>query len=307
MSFSLFLKLRDTAIYPFKRTNLSKSLTITPNIANLRFFHSINEILTFIFMSQIYSKPQSFITEISYSSHKRLVCFLQKLSIGGKKMKKWIVLCYTILMVGLLAACGTNNSPTKEPSETEAVNETNMSEEASETESTNGTNASEEGAYEPKEPTAEDLCAFCNMKIYTKDETMGVFTGQGVTKSGETLFFDDSGCILNYERKAGEELEQAWVRDYLTSEWIDSDSAIPVKSDVQTPMKYGYSFFADKESAQYFIAENSNLNPSMTDWAAIDTISNERYIKKMRMQKESNTGEMNHGEDQTQPMEKMEH
>lgn len=79
----------------------------------------------------------------------------------------------------------------------------------------------------PSEPANKTVCAFCNMEVYQKDHEMGVFTGQAVTKEGETLFFDDSGCILNYERKAEEKLAKRWVRDYVTSEWIKGSSPMP--------------------------------------------------------------------------------
>lgn len=143
----------------------------------------------------------------------------------------------------------------------------------------------------PSEPANKTVCAFCNMEVYQKDHEMGVFTGQAVTKEGETLFFDDSGCILNYERKAEEKLAKRWVRDYVTSEWIEADAATPVQSAVKTPMKYGYSFFKDEVDAKAFIHENPNLNPALTNWESIDDVANNRYQKKMKMQKEQNSNQ----------------
>jgi copper chaperone NosL len=140
----------------------------------------------------------------------------------------------------------------------------------------------------PVEPSAETVCAFCNMEIYHKDHEMGVFSAQAITEQDEHLFFDDSGCILNYERKTGEELTEKWVRDYLTSEWLKVDATTPVKSDLKTPMKYGYSFFENEEKAKEFIENNQNLNPALTDWESIDEVANERYKKKMKMQNDNN-------------------
>lgn len=142
---------------------------------------------------------------------------------------------------------------------------------------------------EPIEPSTDTVCAFCQMEVYHKDHKMGVFTAQGVTKDGEFLFFDDSGCILNYERKTGEELSQKWVRDYITTEWIESDSATPVHSAITSPMKYGYSFYKSEEDAEKFIKEEPALTPAITSWKTIDEVANQRYQKKMQMQKEQNS------------------
>lgn len=148
----------------------------------------------------------------------------------------------------------------------------------------------------PHEPGADDVCSFCNMKVYPEADPMGAFTAQAKTKDGEYVFFDDSGCLLNSSRRDEVEFEEKWVRDYISSEWIDADSAIPVKADLKTPMKYGYAFFKDNESAQKFLSENSDKNPVIATWEQIDLIANERYMKKMKMNGGSmdkdNDGEM---------------
>ncbi|MFB6469165.1 nitrous oxide reductase accessory protein NosL [Cytobacillus sp. Hz8] len=133
------------------------------------------------------------------------------------------------------------------------------------------------------EPTHNDKCAFCNMKIYTKEDKMGVFTAQAVNKDGKNIFFDDSGCLLNYERKTGEQLKNQWVKDYESSKWIDAKTAVPVKANVQTPMKYGYLFFADKANADKYVSENKNLQAAIVSWNDIDKVANERYKMKMNM------------------------
>lgn len=194
-------------------------------------------------------------------------------------MKKILFVLFGLLASIMITACGTDNQES-----TSGTNDEGTKQQEATTEDT----ASE---AKPIEPTHEHMCAFCNMKIYTKEEDMGVFTAQAVNKEGENIFFDDSGCILNYERKTGEEFEVQWVRDYLTSEWIDATTSIPVKADIQTPMKYGYAFFADQESADTFIKENKDLNATSTTWEDIDKIANERY--KMKMKKMSNSNEKN--------------
>ncbi|MGM9929183.1 MAG: nitrous oxide reductase accessory protein NosL, partial [Bacillus sp. (in: firmicutes)] len=122
---------------------------------------------------------------------------------------------------------------------------------------------------------------------------MGSFTAQGVTEDGEHVFFDDSGCLLNYERKTGTELAASWVRDYQTDEWVEADDTVVVKSDIATPMKYGYAFFSNQEEADAFIAGHADLNAELVTWDDVDAVSNERYMKKMqKMNKDDSTEEM---------------
>lgn len=135
---------------------------------------------------------------------------------------------------------------------------------------------------EPEEPSEEHKCAFCNMKVHEKTDPMGVFTAQAITDDGEHLFFDDSGCLLNVTRKGDITMEEEWVRDFHTSEWIKKEEAVVVKADITTPMKYGYAFFKDQESADKFIADHANENAVLSSWEEIDQVSNERYMKKMQ-------------------------
>lgn len=209
-------------------------------------------------------------------------------------MKKLGLLILSGLTAFSLAACGNDSTE-------DAVKEEKPQTNTAETEKPE-TKTDKTVATKPIDATKEDLCAFCDMKIYTKDETMGVFTGQGVDSKGNNLFFDDAGCILNYERKSGESLQEQWVQDYLTKEWIDVEKSVPVHADIQTPMKYGYAFFDTKENAEKYVSENSDINAAISSWEEIDNISNERYKKKMEMQKkkdENSNGEHNkeHGDD----------
>ena len=195
-------------------------------------------------------------------------------------MKKLSFLIALFLLI-VISACGNDAAETKDESEgkTASVTEENHDE----TEHADG----------PHEPGEDDLCAFCNMKVYPENDPMGVFTAQAKTADGKYVFFDDSGCLLNSPRRDDVEYEETWVRDYVTSEWIDADSAIPVKADIKTPMKYGYAFFKDQASAEKFIAENGDKKPELAAWDQINRISNERYMKKMKM----NGGSMNKKED----------
>lgn len=188
-------------------------------------------------------------------------------------MKKLFAAMMAILLMIIVSACGNDGAENEQKDGKDTV--------ATEV------NHDDDHGDGPHEPGADDVCAFCNMKVYPEADPMGVFTAQAKTKDGEFVFFDDSGCLLNITRRDDVEFEEKWVRDYVTSEWIDADSSTPVKADLKTPMKYGYAFFKDTDSAEKFISENNDKNPVLATWEQIDQVSNERYMKKMKMNSDS--------------------
>lgn len=186
-------------------------------------------------------------------------------------MKKYLTVFIAFLFILTLSACG-DSAADKEKQTGTGTGTASVTEE----EHDHG-----EGPHEPGE---EDVCAFCNMKVYTEGDHMGVFTAQAKTADGKYVFFDDSGCLLNSERKDDIKYAEKWVRDYVTSEWIEADTGVPVKADLKTPMKYGYAFFTNQESAEKFISENEDKHAELSSWETIDQVANERYMKKMKMQ-----------------------
>ncbi|RSD26705.1 nitrous oxide reductase accessory protein NosL [Mesobacillus subterraneus] len=206
-------------------------------------------------------------------------------------MKKLFAMMLAFLLLIIVSACGNEAAEESEKKDGQEAAPTEVKHDHD-----------EDHAEGPHEPGAEDVCAFCNMKVYTEADPMGVFTAQAKTKDGEYVFFDDSGCLLNWPRRDEVEYEEKWVQDYLTSEWIEADSAIPVKADLKTPMKYGYAFFKDEDSAEKFVSENVDKNPVMATWQQIDEISKERFMKKMQM----DGGSMDKKEDSDMEKEKSE-
>lgn len=201
-------------------------------------------------------------------------------------MKKFMIFLLTAFIVVIFSACGTNEETSKE--------ETNSGD--NHAESTNHDEMDLE-AIQPSEPEEDTVCAMCNMKVYTKEHEMGVFSAQGIAQSGDRLFFDDIGCILNYDKKHNEELAKRWVRDYDTLNWTEIENAILVKTDLKSPMKWGYVFFGSEEKAQKFIEENNNLNPSLANWDELENEAYERLKKKMeaeQKQKEHEEHDHNH-------------
>ena len=211
-------------------------------------------------------------------------------------MKKFRLLIFSALFIFVLSACGSNSAD--ETGDKQA----NSGQVETETTNPDQAEADKNTSTSPIEATKEHVCAFCDMEVYTKDEDMGVFTAQAINSEGNNLFFDDSGCLLNFERKTGEALKEMWVRDYITHEWVSAKETFPVHADMKTPMKYGYSFFETEEEADKFVSENADINAAISSWDEIDKISHERYLKKMQMKKEGtenndHMGENDHGDD----------
>jgi len=196
-------------------------------------------------------------------------------------MKKVLIMFLSLLLIFVFAGCNTDNQQSK----MEEKGKDTAATEKTATETATTAETKHEHANNPEEPTTEDLCYFCNMKIYTKDEEMGVFTAQAIKRDGTHVYFDDSGCLLNAQRKFNEEYVKEWVRDFNTTEWIEADSAVVVKAEVQTPMKYGYAFFKDEKSAKPYL-DDPALNAEVSSWDPIDQEAEIRYQKKMQKEAE---------------------
>ena len=189
-------------------------------------------------------------------------------------MKKQAAVSLSLLAMVAITGCGddeASSKTTKEEQETATIN------------SDANTNNQDDQTVEhtPTEPDHDEVCAFCNMKIFGSGDLMGPFTTQAITAEGERVFFDDSGCLLNAERQEEHKFAQAWVRDLETIEWKTDEEVTIVKADIETPMKYGYAFFGDRQTAEQYVIENAVLNATITDWSAIDEVAYERYKKKM--------------------------
>ncbi|MFS0725989.1 nitrous oxide reductase accessory protein NosL [Paenibacillus sp. 1P07SE] len=108
-------------------------------------------------------------------------------------------------------------------------------------------------SYEPQPVNeATDRCAICNMAI--KDDE---FATQIITKDGQSLKFDDIGCMHKWKTEYGTETVGAeFVRDYTNSKWLKYEDAYYVyDADIQTPMAYGIVSFEGEAEAEAFIAE----------------------------------------------------
>ncbi len=97
-----------------------------------------------------------------------------------------------------------------------------------------------------------DVCVICKMAI--KDDQ---FATQIITKDGQSLKFDDIGCLNTWKTENGTDTIGAeFVRDYHSKQWIRYEKAYyAYDSSYQTPMAYGILSFEEKADAQAYIDE----------------------------------------------------
>lgn len=167
-------------------------------------------------------------------------------------MKKFAHLFVAAGIVLALAACGDEEKASKDQEQ-----ETTAQAEAKESNSTIVEQKEVASLVDPRlqEPTEDTICEMCNMKVYTKEHELGVFSAQAIKADGSIAFYDDIGCLLNAEVAHNEENDK-YVRDYNTLEWALVDDVTIVKTEIKSPMNWGYIYFINKEDADKYIAEN---------------------------------------------------
>ncbi len=84
-----------------------------------------------------------------------------------------------------------------------------------------------------------DICINCLMGLADQKYSL-----QAINKYNEVLWFDDIGCLVEYEKtdnwkKWDGETAQIWIGDCETGEWIDAKKAFYRYGD-RTPMGFGY-------------------------------------------------------------------
>ncbi|NLY78341.1 MAG: hypothetical protein GX072_00100 [Lysinibacillus sp.] len=207
-------------------------------------------------------------------------------------MKK-IFSLFVLLLMLTLAACGQSEEATnnEEASSLETP-------EAEETTAEEKTDAEEVATPDPRlqEPTEDTVCEMCNMKVYEKDHELGKFSAQAIKEDGSIAFYDDIGCLLNAEL-AFNETNDKYVRDFNTLEWVLVDDATIVKTDLKTPMNWGYAFFKNEEDANRFIEENEGYYIQQLDTVKQEAKERrEAKLKKQAEQQGNGQGmEMHHG------------
>lgn len=196
----------------------------------------------------------------------------------------------SVMMVAALglAACGADDKNEK-ADEPEKVEEPATAE-VEKPEAT----ATEDIMAKLEEPTEDTVCEVCNMKVYVKDHEMGMFSAQAIKEDGTNAFYDDIGCLLNAELKF-EEQNTKFVRDFNTKEWVQVDDATLVKTELKSPMNWGYISFADKADADKYVADNEGTE--VVELATVQAEAKERFEKKKAKMAEEGEGEHDmHGE-----------
>lgn len=201
-------------------------------------------------------------------------------------MKKLIGFFSVFALLFALAACG-DDEETKKESDSNTSQQIENSNKAAENDSSD----IQDKLALLKEPDENTVCEMCNMKVYEKTDEMGKFSAQAIKADGSIAFYDDIGCLLNAEIKFNEKNDK-FVRDFNTLEWILVDDATIVKTNLKTPMNWGYAFFKSEEDAKKYVEENEGT--------FIETLENvkqqakERYEKKMKQNqgKGNNRGNM---------------
>lgn len=115
-----------------------------------------------------------------------------------------------------------------------------------------------------QEPTEDSTCYMCNMKVYTRDDEMGVFSAQAILEDSSVVFYDDIGCLLNDEYVNNVENEK-FVRDFYTLNWFNVEEATIVKTTLKSPMNWGYIFFKYEEDAQVYVSEHNDAKITPLD------------------------------------------
>jgi len=117
------------------------------------------------------------------------------------------------------------------------------------------------GADLDRPPTVrygEEACAHCRM-IISDDR----FAAAIVTRGGESLKFDDVGCLV--QREADQSTPPGsiyWVRDFDGGGWLDARSASYVRSaKVNSPMGYGLTALSPQSSIAAPVLRFAELAP----------------------------------------------
>lgn len=198
----------------------------------------------------------------------------------------WVPVLAALL---LLTACGTDKAQVKEekPEEEETVNKPEVRESDQEA------SLVDSRLLEPVEDT---VCEMCNMKVYMKNEEMGEFSAQAIKADGTNAFYDDIGCLLNAE-VANEESNEKFVRDFNTKEWAKVEEITIIKTDLKSPMNWGYIYFIEKAEADKYLAENPKAYVEELQKIKDDAL--ERRKKKMQEKAEQEAKPM-HMEEESQ-------
>lgn len=198
-----------------------------------------------------------------------------------------------LILLFVLAACG---------SEKAQVEENEVGQEATQNESETVKNSVQVASLvdtrlqEPKEDT---ICEMCNMKVYMKDHEMGEFSAQAIKEDGTIAFYDDIGCLLNAE-VANEEKNEKFVRDFVTKDWAKIEDATIVKTELKSPMNWGYIYFVDKAEADKYMQENPKAYVEELQKIKDDALERRKKMMQKKAEEENDASGSMHSNEMNQ-------
>ncbi|PEJ72074.1 nitrous oxide reductase accessory protein NosL [Bacillus wiedmannii] len=98
-----------------------------------------------------------------------------------------------------------------------------------------------------------DTCDVCNMAVLNNP-----YTTEIILENGKALKFDDIGCMYKWmDEHKNEKIQEKFVRDYHTKDWIALDKATYVyDQSIKTPMAYNVISFTEKKDADRFVEKH---------------------------------------------------
>lgn len=150
-----------------------------------------------------------------------------------------------------------------------------------------------------QEPEENTICEMCNMKVYMKDHEMGVFSTQAIKEDGTIAFYDDIGCLLNAE-VANEEKNEKFVRDFVTMNWAKVEDVTIIKTELKSPMNWGYIYFADKAEADKYMQENPKAYVEELQKIKDDALERRKKMMQKKTEEESDASGSMHSNEMDQ-------
>lgn len=194
-----------------------------------------------------------------------------------------------LILLFVLAACGSEKQQAEEKeSEQEATK--------NELEPVQVASLVDTQLQEPEENT---ICEMCNMKVYMKDHEMGVFSTQAIKEDGTIAFYDDIGCLLNAE-VANEEKNEKFVRDFVTMNWAKVEDVTIIKTELKSPMNWGYIYFADKAEADKYMQENPKAYVEELQKIKDDALERRKKMMQKKTEEESDASGSMHSNEMDQ-------
>ena len=150
-----------------------------------------------------------------------------------------------------------------------------------------------------QEPEENTICEMCNMKVYMKDHEMGVFSTQAIKEDGTIAFYDDIGCLLNAEVD-NEEKNEKFVRDFVTMNWAKVEDVTIIKTELKSPMNWGYIYFADKAEADKYMQENPKAYVEELQKIKDDALERRKKMMQKKTEEESDASGSMHSNEMDQ-------